>query len=169
MASLNKVILLGNLGRDPEVRTTGNGSRVVSFSMATTETWTKDGERQEKTQWHRIVIWNDRLGEIAEKYLKKGSRCLLEGAIETRKFTDKDGNERETTEIVLGQFKSTLVLIDRAESDGGERVGNTSYTRRTEPPARGATQGSKGGQRSSATGPKWDVPQGGDLDDEIPF
>jgi single-strand DNA-binding protein len=121
MASVNKCILLGNLGRDPETRAMQNGSKVVSFSLATSENWTDkaSGERKEKTQWHRVVIYNERLGEVAEKFLKKGSTVYLEGAVESRKYTDKDGQEREVSEIVLSRFRGELTLVG-GKSDGGE-------------------------------------------------
>jgi single-strand DNA-binding protein len=124
MASVNKCILVGNLGRDPESRTMQNGGRVVSFSLATGESWTDkaSGERKEKTQWHRVVIFNERLGEVAEKYLRKGSTVYLEGAVESRKFTDKDGQERETTEIVLARFRGELALVGGRTDGGDERA-----------------------------------------------
>ncbi len=158
--SVNKVILVGNLGRDPEARTMQNGGKVVSFSIATSESWTDkmSGERKDKTQWHRIAIFNEKLGEIAERYLKKGSKVYVEGALESRKFTDKDGAEREITEVILSRFRGELTLLDgRSESGGGESSGG--YTRaapRAEPRA------------SSTSGPSWEPPKN-DLDDEIPF
>ena len=120
--SVNKVILVGNLGRDPEARNMPSGGKVVSFSVATSEAWNDraSGERKEKTQWHRVAIFNERLGEIAEKYLRKGSKVYLEGSVETRKYTDKDGQERETTEIVLGRFRGELTLLD-SRGGGGRR------------------------------------------------
>ena len=123
--SVNKVILMGNLGRDPESRTLQNGGKVVTFSIATSETWSDkaSGERKERTQWHRIVIFNDRLGEVAERYLKKGRKVYIEGALETRKFTDKDGQERETTEVVLKQFRGELVLLDNRQDEAGGEAG----------------------------------------------
>ncbi len=119
--SVNKVILVGNLGRDPEVRNMQSGDRVVSFSIATSESWADraSGERKERTQWHRIAIFNQKLGEIAEKYLKKGSKVYLEGQLESRKYTDKDGNEREVTEVVLSRFRGELTLLD-GRGGGGE-------------------------------------------------
>ena len=119
--SVNKVILVGNLGRDPESRTMQSGGKVVTFSIATGETWTDkaSGERKERTQWHRIVIYNDRLGEIAERFLKKGAKIYIEGALESRKFTDKDGQERETTEVVLRAFRGELTMLD-GRAGGGE-------------------------------------------------
>lgn len=114
MASVNKVILVGNLGKDPEVRSFQNGGRVANLSVATSEQW-KDkttGEKKEKTEWHRISIFNEKLVEVAEKYLKKGSRVYLEGSLETRKYTDKEGVEKYTTDIVLKNFNGTLVMLD---------------------------------------------------------
>ena len=176
MAGVNKVILVGNLGRDPEARNMQNGGKVVSFSIATSDTWNDkaSGERKEKTQWHRIAIFNEKLGEIAEKYLKKGSKVYLEGAIETRKYTDKDGQERETTEIVLGRFKGELTLLDsRGGGEGGEGGGYGGGGRSS------GGYGGGGGDRAPAAsrsgGSGWDnKPKGGggsssDLDDDIPF
>ena len=104
--SVNKVILVGNLGRDPEVRSTQDGTKVVNFSLATTETWRdrQSGERRERTEWHRVVIFNDRLGEVAERYLKKGSKVYVEGQLQTRKWQGQDGQDRYTTEVVLQRF-----------------------------------------------------------------
>ena len=124
MASVNKVILIGNLGKDPEVRHTRGGDPVVSFTLATGETWKdKDsGERKERTEWHRVVIFNDRLGEIAEKYLRKGSRVYLEGGLQTRKWTDQSGQERYTTEVVISRFKGELTLIGGRGEGGAAAV-----------------------------------------------
>lgn len=160
--SVNKVILVGNLGRDPEARTMQSGGKVVSFSIATGETWTDkaSGERKEKTQWHRIVIFNEALGGVAERFLKKGSKVYVEGMLETRKFTDKDGNERETTEVVLKQFRSELTLLDGKGEGGGESGG---YNRERAPASRAPAAASAG-----RGAPSWE-PAGGDLDDEIPF
>ncbi len=160
--SVNKVILVGNLGRDPEARTMQNGGKVVSFSIATGETWTDkgSGERKERTQWHRIVIYNDRLGEIAERYLKKGAKIYIEGQLETRKFTDKDGNERETTEVVLRQFRGELTMLDGRNEGGGEQ---SNYRERPSPGGASRPAARTG---ASAT-PSWEP--AGDLDDEIPF
>lgn len=116
--SVNKVILLGNLGRDPEIRTAQDGSKVVSFSVATSEVW-KDkasGERKDKTEWHRVVVFNTNLCEVCEKYLHKGSKVYLEGQLQTRKWQDQTGAERYTTEVVLGRFRGDLALLD---SKGG--------------------------------------------------
>ena len=114
MASVNKVILVGNLGKDPEVRSMQSGDRVASFPIATSERW-KDkatGERKEKTEWHKVTIFDERLVEIAEKYLRKGSKVYLEGQLQTRKWTDQNGQERYTTEIVLQRFRGDLTLLD---------------------------------------------------------
>lgn len=120
--SVNKVTLIGNLGRDPEVRRMNSGDSVVSFSIATTESWKdkQSGERRDKTEWHNIVIFNEPLGKVAEAYCKKGSKVYLEGQLQTRKYTDKDGNERQTTEIVLQRFRGELTLLDGKPS-GDER------------------------------------------------
>lgn len=117
--SVNKVTLLGNVGKDPEVRRMTNGDPVVSLSIATSESW-KDkssGERKEKTEWHRVVIFNDHIAKVAEAYVRKGSKVYLEGALQTRKWTDKDGTEKYSTEIVLQKFNGTLVLLD-GKKDG---------------------------------------------------
>ncbi len=165
--SVNKVILIGNLGRDPEARTMQNGGKVVSFSIATSESWNDkgSGERREKTQWHRIAIFNEKLGEIAEKYLKKGSTVYIEGSLESRKYTDKDGAERETFEVVLSRFRGELTLLGgRAEAGGNAGFsGEGGYTPRT-PATRPAA-----GARSGGSAPSWEPAGGGDLDDEIPF
>lgn len=118
--SLNRVQIIGNLGRDPEVRSTQDGMKIVTLNVATSETWKdKSGERKEKTEWHRVVIFNERLAEVAEKYLRKGAKLYLEGSLQTRKWTDKDGVEKYTTEIVLGRFRGELTLLDgkREEAD----------------------------------------------------
>jgi single-strand DNA-binding protein len=159
--SVNKVILVGNLGRDPESRTMQSGGKVVSFSIATSESWNDkaSGERKEKTQWHRIAIFNEKLGEIAERYLKKGSKVYVEGSLESRKYTDKDGIERETTEVVLARFRGEMTLLDgRGGGEGGEGGG---YSRAPAAPRQTAAPARSGG-------PSWEAPSS-DLDDEIPF
>ena len=130
--SVNKVILIGRLGRDPETRRTGSGNPVVSFSLATDETW-KDkatGDRMQRTEWHNVVIFNEGLAKIAEQYLKKGSRCHLEGQLVTRKYTDKDGNERKVTEIVLQQYRGELTLLDsqQRQAPDPDSYGETKRT-----------------------------------------
>ncbi len=168
--SVNKVILVGNLGKDPEVRTTQDGSKIVNLTLATSETWNdrQSGERKERTEWHRVVIFNDRIGDVAERYLRKGRKVYVEGALQTRKWTDQSGQERYTTEVVIGRFKGELVLIDsgRGEEGGmGESGGGGGYRERA--PMQRAPAGA--GASRGGGGPSWDAPKGGDLDDEIPF
>ena len=122
--SVNKVILIGNLGRDPEARTLPSGDRVVSFSVATTESWRdrNTGERKDRTEWHNVSIFNDNLGKIAEQYCRKGSKIYLEGQLQTREYTDKDGNTRKATDVVLQKFRGELTLLDSkgGRSEGGD-------------------------------------------------
>ena len=151
--SVNKVILIGNVGQDPEVRQFQNGGQVCSFSLATSENW-KDrntGERRDKTEWHRISIFNEGLVRIVQNYVKKGSKLYIEGQLETRKWQDRDGNDRYTTEVVLRGYNSTLTMLDGRSEGGGQSM---SYN-----------QGS-GGPRQME-GPAQDFSQ--DFDDEIPF
>ena len=119
--SVNKVILVGNLGRDPEIRSTQDGTRVATLNLATSETWRDraSGERKERTEWHRVAIFNDRLVELAEKYLRKGSKIYVEGQLQTRKWQDQQGQDRYTTEIVLGRFRGELTMLDGAGGGGG--------------------------------------------------
>ena len=120
MAGVNKVILVGNLGADPESRSLNNGGEVVNMRVATSESWKdREGQRQERTEWHNVVIFNENLGRVAKSYLKKGSKVYLEGQIQTRKWTDNTGNDRYTTEIVLQRFRGELVLLDSAGGGGG--------------------------------------------------
>jgi single-strand DNA-binding protein len=122
MAGVNKVILVGNLGADPEARSLNNGGEVVNMRVATSESWKdRDGNRQERTEWHNVVIFNENLGRVAKSYLRKGSKVYLEGQIQTRKWTDQSGNDRYTTEIVLQRFRGELVLLDSREGGGGSR------------------------------------------------
>ena len=166
--SVNKVILVGNLGRDPEVRSFQNGGKVVNLRIATSENW-KDrntGERKERTEWHSVAIFSENLGNIAERYLKKGSKVYVEGQLETRKWQDQTGQDRYTTEVVLRQFRGELTLLDGREGGGGGAPGgDRDYGYDDAPPAR---SGGGGGGRDSFGGS-----QGGgrssDLDDEIPF
>jgi single-strand DNA-binding protein len=154
--SVNKVILIGNLGRDPEIRSLGSGDRVASFSIATSETWRDraTGERREKTEWHRISIFNDNLVKVAENYLRKGSKVYIEGALQTRKYTDASGAERTATEIVLQKFRGELTMLDgRGDGDGGARESDTA--------------GFSPGPRAGASAPRETF--AADLDDEIPF
>ena len=130
MNSVNKVILIGNLGRDPEVRHSQDGNKIVSFSVATSESWNdkESGERREKTEWHRVVIFNDRLGEVAEKYLKKGSKVYVEGQLQTRKWTGDDNQERYTTEIVLNRFRGELTMLGDNNNVAVDQPSNISET-----------------------------------------
>jgi len=171
--SVNKVILIGNLGKDPEVRSTQDGNKIVNLTLATSETWNDraSGERKERTEWHRVVIFNDRVGEVAEKYLRKGAKVYVEGQLQTRKWTDQQGQERYTTEVVIGRFNGQLTMLDGRQggAEGGEGMGGGgSFTPRERAPARAG-----GGERARpAAGPSWDAPKGGgrsDLDDDIPF
>jgi single-strand DNA-binding protein len=124
MASVNKVILIGHLGRDPEIRSTQDGTKVCNLSIATSESWKgKDGERKEKTEWHNVVIFNERLLDVAERFLKKGSKVYLEGQLQTRKWKDQSGSDRFTTEIVMQKFRGELQMLDpiQAGGNGGQR------------------------------------------------
>ena len=124
MAGVNKVILVGNLGDDPEARSLNNGGEVVNLRVATSENWKdKDGNRQERTEWHRVVIFNENLGRVAKNYLRKGSKVYLEGQIQTRKWQDQSGADRYSTEIVLQRFRGELVLLDSRGDGGGSRGG----------------------------------------------
>ena len=123
MAGVNKVILVGNLGADPEARSLNNGGEVVNMRVATSESWNdkQSGQRQERTEWHNVVIFNENLGRVAKSYLRKGSKVYLEGQIQTRKWQGQDGNDRYTTEVVLQRFRGELVLLDSREGGGGGR------------------------------------------------
>jgi single-strand DNA-binding protein len=165
--SVNKVILVGNLGKDPEIRRTQDGRPIANLSVATSESWRdkNTGERKEKTEWHRVVIFSEGLCKIAEQYLKKGSKVYLEGALQTRKWQDKDGNDKYSTEVVLQGFNSTLTMLDGRAGGGAAAGGGGDYDEGTEygggsapaqrKPAMAAAAGG-GGRRS-------------DMDDEIPF
>jgi single-strand DNA-binding protein len=133
--SVNKVILVGNLGKDPDVRRTNAGDPIVNLSVATSETWRDKGtgERKERTEWHRVVIFNENLGKVAEQYLRKGAKVYLEGQLQTRKYTDKDGVERYSTEVVLSRFRGELVMLDSRSSEGGGAPARISSP--AEPPA----------------------------------
>jgi single-strand DNA-binding protein len=163
--SVNKVILIGNLGRDPELRSTQDGTRIANLAVATSESWRDrvSGERKERTEWHRVVIFNERLAEIAEKYLKKGSKVYIEGALQTRKWTDQGGQERYSTEVVLQRFRGELTMLDGA---GGARGGAAGG-----PPIEGGyDEGYSDEMPASrpATPARGRTPVN-DLDDDIPF
>ena len=155
--SLNRASIIGNLGKDPEVRSTNSGDKIVNLTIATSETWNDkaSGERKEKTEWHRIVVFNDRIADVAEKYLKKGAKVFVEGQLQTRKWTDNAGVEKYSTEIVVGRFNGQLTMLDtRAAGGDAPRT-----ERRAEPPREPARQPGGGGRGSVQD----------DMDDEIPF
>jgi single-strand DNA-binding protein len=166
--SVNKVILIGNLGKDPEVRRLNSGDQVVNFTLATSENWRDktSGERKEKTEWHNVVIFNENLGKIAEQYCKKGSKVYLEGQIQTRKWQDKDGQDRYTTEIVLQRFRGELTLLD---SRGG---GEARDSFPEEGNVRSFSRSSGGGDRRpalSSGGGRGGSADATPIDDDIPF
>jgi single-strand DNA-binding protein len=163
--SVNKVILVGNLGKDPEVRRLNSGDQVVNFTLATSENWRdkNSGERKEKTEWHNVVIFNENLGKVVEQYCKKGSKVYVEGQLQTRKWQDKDGNDRYTTEVVLQRFRGELTLLDSRgggsdrdsfPEEGGGR--SSSFNRAAASDRRPALSSGGGGG-------------GGEIDDDIPF
>jgi single-strand DNA-binding protein len=154
--SVNKVILIGNLGADPEIRSLGSGDRVANLRIATSETWRdrNSGERKERTEWHRVVIFNDALVKVAESYLRKGSKVYIEGSIQTRKWTDQSGVEKFSTEIVLQKFRGELTMLDGRGDGEGAAAG-------------GGGGNFSSGPRSGGSGPREDF--SADLDDEIPF
>lgn len=163
--SVNKVILVGNLGKDPEIRRTQDGRPIANLSIATSETWRdkNSGERKEKTEWHRVVIFNEGLCKVAEQYLKKGAKVYIEGALQTRKWTDQSGVEKYSTEVVLQGFNSTLTMLDgRAGGGGGGSFGDEpggdfgSSGPVSSAPRRAVTAGTGGGRNN-------------DMDDDIPF
>jgi len=159
MAGVNKVILVGNLGDDPEVRSLNNGGEVVNMRVATSENWKdRDGNRQERTEWHRVVIFNENLGRVAKSYLKKGSKVYLEGQIQTRKWQDQSGQDRYSTEVVLQRFRGELVLLDRRE--GGGSYGGDDYG-----DAAGGDFGGSAPRPAARPQPAFDT----DLDDDVPF
>lgn len=157
--SVNKVILVGNVGKDPETRTFNNGGKVCNFSLATSETWRdkQSGEKRDKTEWHNVAIFNENLVRVVENYVKKGSKLYIEGQLQTRKWQDRDGNDKYTTEVVLQRFRGELVLLDSRGSGGGYSQDRGGY----------GNMDQGGGSRSASAmeGPKQDF----DLDDEIPF
>ena len=163
--SVNKVILVGNLGRDPEVRSMQDGRSMVNMSVATSDTWRdrQSGERKERTEWHRVVIFNEKLAEVAQKYVRKGSKVYVEGQLSTRKWTDQGGQERYTTEVVIPRFGGALTMLDgRGDGGGGGASmggGGGMDDDMAPPPA----DGGGGGGRPAARG------KAGDLDDDIPF
>ena len=156
--SVNKVILVGNLGRDPEIRSTQDGREIANLAIATSESW-KDrntGERKEKTEWHRVVIFNEPLVNVVKNYMKKGAKVYLEGQLQTRKWTDKDGVEKYSTEVVLQGFNSVLTMLDGKRDGGGDSYGASSG---------GSSNQYSGGGNASFNR----APAAAELDDEIPF
>ena len=161
MAGVNKVILVGNLGADPEARSLNNGGEVVNMRVATSEQWKdRDGNRQERTEWHNVVIFNENLGRVAKSYLKKGSKVYLEGQIQTRKWTDQSGNDRYTTEVVLQRFRGELVLLDSRDGGGGRGAFNEDFA---------ADDFGGGGSSSRPQQRPQPAAFDTDLDDDVPF
>lgn len=162
--SVNKVILVGNLGKDPEIRRTQDGRPIANLSIATSDTWRdkNSGERKEKTEWHRVVIFNEGLCKVAEQYLKKGAKVYIEGALQTRKWTDQSGVEKYSTEVVLQGFNSTLTMLDGRSGGGGGSFGDEpggdfgSSGPGSSTPRRAVAAGTGGGRNN-------------DMDDDIPF
>ena len=165
MAGVNKVILVGNLGQDPEARTFSNGGEVVNLRIATSENWKdRDGNRQERTEWHSVAIFNENLGRVAKNYLRKGSKVYIEGQLQTRKWQDQSGNDRYTTEIVLQKFRGELVLLDSREGGSGGGFGGGG----------GSSYGDDfGGGSGGGNAKPQQRPQpaafDSDLDDDVPF
>src|SRR6201989_1139589 len=161
--SVNKVILVGNLGRDPEIRTLNSGDRVANLRIATSETWRDKatGERKEKTEWHQVVIFNENIVKVAENYLRKGSTVYIEGSLQTRKWTDQQGVEKYSTEIVLQRFRGELTMLGGRDGGGASGGGMDDYG------SSGAGFSSGGGGRAQGSGPRESF--SADLDDEIPF
>jgi single-strand DNA-binding protein len=168
MAGVNKVILVGNLGADPEARSLNNGGEVVNMRVATSESWKdREGQRQERTEWHNVVIFNENLGRVAKSYLKKGSKVYLEGQIQTRKWTDQSGNDRYTTEVVLQRFRGELVLLDSREGGSGGYGGGGGGSFADDEYGAGGSSFSGGASKPQQR------PQPAsfdtDLDDDVPF
>lgn len=157
--SVNKVILVGNLGQDPEIRNLGNGGKVVSLSIATSESWRdkNSGERREKTEWHRVVIFSEGLVKVAEQYLKKGAKVYIEGQLQTRRWQDQNGQDRYSTEVVLQGFNATLTMLDGNRDGDGNRGSNDRQS---------DNRGNGGGRSQQQRQPAFDS---GSMDDDIPF
>jgi single-strand DNA-binding protein len=158
--SVNRVILVGNLARDPESRSTQDGSKIVNLTLATSERWNDraSGEKKERSEFHRVVIFNDRIGEVAERYLKKGAKIFVDGSLQTRKYTDKEGQEKYTTEIVIGRFKGELTMLDGRSSNQDDQ------------PSQGGRSGAPSPAPTDPSGRKRTYAgEGSDLADDIPF
>jgi len=177
--SVNKVILVGNLGKDPEIRRLNSGDPVVNFTLATSESWRdkNSGERKEKTEWHNVVIFNDNLAKVAEQYLKKGMKVYVEGQLQTRKWQDQQGQDRYTTEIVLQKFRGELQMLDSRGQGGGDYAGDRgSDFGQSSPGASFARSGGNSGGNAGSGAGGGNAPRGGnagsfsrDMDDDIPF
>lgn len=170
--SVNKVILVGNLGRDPEVRSFQNGGKVVNLRIATSETWRDraSGERKEKTEWHTVAIYNENLARVAEQYLRKGSKVYIEGQLETRKWQDQSGQDRYTTEVVIRPYRGEMTLLDGRDGGGESYAEDRGYDSAPQGRVSGGSSGGYGGGGSRGGY----APAGGggsrpDMDDEIPF
>jgi single-strand DNA-binding protein len=154
--SVNKVILIGNLGRDPESRTFSNGGKVVKFSLATSESWTRDGERQERTEWHNVVIYDEKVGDVAQRFLKKGSKVYIEGAMQYREYDDANGQKQKIAEVVLQRFRGALTLLDPASGSASRGSFNQDHDDAGAAPVR---------TQSRPQPAAFDT----DLDDDVPF
>jgi single-strand DNA-binding protein len=154
--SVNKVILIGNLGRDPESRSFANGGKAVKFSLATSENWTRDGQRQERTEWHNVVIYDEKIGDVAERFLRKGSKVYIEGAMQYREYDDANGQKQKIAEVVLQRFRGSLTLLDSREGGGGRGAFNDEFEESGGAPSR---------SQSRPQPAAFDT----DLDDDVPF
>jgi len=158
--SVNKVILIGNLGRDPESRTFSNGGKVVKFSLATSETWTRDGDRQERTEWHNVVIYDEKIGDVAQRFLRKGSKVYIEGAMQYREYDDANSQKQKIAEVVLQRFRGSLTLLDSREGGASRGAFNEDFA--------GDDFAGGGGSSRPQSRPQpaaFDT----DLDDDVPF
>ena len=170
MAGVNKVILVGNLGADPESRSLNNGGEVVNIRIATSESWKdREGQRQERTEWHNVVIFNENLGRVAKSYLRKGSKVYVEGQLQTRKWTDQSGNDKYTTEVVLQRFRGELVLLDSREGGSGGGFGGGGGGSYGDDAGSGGSSGSFGGGGSKTQSRPQPAAFDNDLDDDVPF
>lgn len=166
MSGLNKVTLIGHLGADPEARSLNNGGEVVHFRLATSESWKdRDGNRQERTEWHQVVCFNENLGKVIKNYTRKGSKVYVEGQLQTRKWTDQSGNDRYTTEIVMQKFRGEIILLDSKDSGGGrQRQDSFDYDEQFSD-----TRGQGGGRQQQNKPRPQPAAFDTDLDDDVPF
>ena len=171
--SVNKVILIGNVGKDPEIRSMQTGGKIANLTLATSETWNDkaSGERKEKTEWHRVVVFNERVADVVERFVKKGDKLYVEGSLQTRKWTDQSGQEKFTTEVVVDRFRGDITMLSgRSGATGGADMGGgSSYGGGSggQPARQPARSGSGSGNGNSS--PAWEPNRSGDLDDDIPF